>query len=170
MHVALVVTGAPLARRAGDVVDALAAAGHHVTVCLTDAARDWVGDIPTGLLLAGRIRPDVVLACPATFNTLCKWAAGINDTAALGVLNDALGLPARILAVPMVADRLTAHPAWPRTHVALQQAGVTYLDPATGGTGLVPAGILSGTGERVTDGFDPAWLTDWLEAAWPNIS
>ena len=41
---------------------------------------DWIDDAPQADLLAGRIRPDAVICCPATFNTLNKWAAGINDS------------------------------------------------------------------------------------------
>ncbi len=36
-------------------------------------------------------RGDAVLVVPATFNTINKWAAGMNDTLALGLLNEALG-------------------------------------------------------------------------------
>jgi Flavoprotein len=38
---------------------------------------------------------DAVLASPLTFNSLCKWAAGISDTLALGILNESLGLDPR---------------------------------------------------------------------------
>src|SRR5215210_5910782 len=114
-HVALVVTAAPLARHTRRTYDALRLAGWRVTICLTAAAADWVVDAPRADLLADRIRPDAVICCPATFNTLNKWAAGINDSLALGILNDALGLGTPVLAVPMVAERLCRHPVWPAT-------------------------------------------------------
>lgn len=162
MHVALVVTAAPLAERAGDLVDALAAAGHQVTVCPTPTARDWLGGVPEQLLLAGRIRPATVIVCPATFNTINRWAAGANDHPALGVLNDALGLHTPTLAVPMVADRLAAHPAWAHSTKLLHHAGVTYLDPSNGTVGPQSAHHASGAGGAIAANFRPSWLLDWL--------
>jgi hypothetical protein len=37
-------------------------------------------------------RASAFAAAPATFNTINKWAAGISDTLALGLLNEAIGL------------------------------------------------------------------------------
>jgi phosphopantothenoylcysteine synthetase/decarboxylase len=37
-------------------------------------------------------RADAVAIAPATFNTINKWVAGISDTFALGLLNEAIGL------------------------------------------------------------------------------
>ena len=162
-HVALVVTAAPLARHTRRSYDTLREGGWRVTVCLTAAAADWVADPPAADLLAGRIRPDAVICCPATFNTLNKWAAGINDSPALGVLNDNLGLDTPILAVPMVAERLCRHPAWPATLQFLATTRVDVLNPADGRLTSQPRGIPSGTGDQVADAFDPGWLTDWLD-------
>lgn len=33
-----------------------------------------------------------IAVVPATFNTINKWVAGISDTFALGILNEAIGL------------------------------------------------------------------------------
>ena len=162
-HVALVVTAAPLARHARRTYDALRLAGWRVTVCLTEAAEDWVVDAPKADLLADRIRPDAVICCPATFNTLNKWAAGINDSLALGVLNDALGLGTPVLAVPMVAERLCRHPVWPATVAFLASAGVDIINPVDGELTSQPPGIRSGTGEDIAGDFDPESLLRWLE-------
>lgn len=163
MHVALVVTAAPLAERASDLVDALTAADHQVTVCPTPTARDWLGGgVADQLLLNGRIRPAAVIVCPATFNTINRWAAGANDHPVLGVLNDALGLRTPTLAVPMVADRLAAHPAWAHSTQLLRDAGVTYLNPNDGTVGPLPAHHASGTGGAIAAAFQPRWLLDWL--------
>ena len=35
---------------------------------------------------------DAFVVAPATFNTINKWALGISDTLALGLLNEATGL------------------------------------------------------------------------------
>jgi len=55
--------------------------------------------------------PDAFLVSPLTFNSLNKWAAGISDTLAMGLLNEALGLGAPIVAVPWVNAQLAKHPA-----------------------------------------------------------
>lgn len=71
---------------------------------------------------------DVVIAAPLTFNTLNKWAAGINDTLALGLLNEALGLGLPIIAAPCIKGALQQHPAYPGNVDRLRLAGVTMLD------------------------------------------
>ena len=72
-----------------------------------------------------------MLVCPATFNTLNKWALGINDTVALGLLNEALGRQVPTFVVPWVNDALAAHPAYEQTLKILDQAGITIIK--TGG-------------------------------------
>lgn len=162
MHVALVVTAAPLADRAAEVAQHLASAGHQVTVCPTAAAKAWLTNMDPAQILAGRIRPDAVVVCPGTFNTLNKWAAGINDSDALGVLNDALGLDTPVLVVPMAADRLAAHPAWTRTGEILTAAGVAWLDPGSGALVDCPVAHPSGAGDPIATNFQPEWLLPWL--------
>jgi phosphopantothenoylcysteine synthetase/decarboxylase len=144
------------------VYDTLRSADWRVTICLTAAAAEWVVDAPQAALQTGRIRPDAVICCPATFNTLNKWAAGINDSPALGVLNDALGLGTPTLVVPMVAERLSRHPVWPATLAFLATAGVEILDPADGQLTARPRSMRSGTGDQVADDFNPASLLTWL--------
>src|SRR5215510_10655650 len=67
--------------------------------------------------LQGSGRSDVLppatafAAAPATFNTINKWAAGISDTLALGLLNEAIGLGLPIVAVPWPNAALARHPA-----------------------------------------------------------
>ena len=163
-HVALVVTAAPLARHIRRIYGALRAAGWRVTICPTAAGGDWIDEAPEEDLLAGRIRPDAVICCPATFNTLNKWAAGINDSPALGVLNDALGLRTPVLAVPMVAERLCRHPVWPATLAFLATAGVDIINPVDGELTSPPPGVRSGTGDDVANDFDPESLVRWLES------
>lgn len=89
-----------------------------------------------------------VLVCPLTLNTLSGWATGRNDSAALGVLNGALGLGTPVLAVPTQTVRLTSHPAYPEHLATLSRAGVTFLDLTTGRPNTTPAPIPSGTGDR----------------------
>jgi phosphopantothenoylcysteine synthetase/decarboxylase len=71
---------------------------------------------------------DAVLVAPATFNTLNQWAAGINDSLALGLLNELLGLKVPILVAMYCKAALTAHPAYRPNVTSLQQAGATVLE------------------------------------------
>jgi phosphopantothenoylcysteine synthetase/decarboxylase len=79
---------------------------------------------------------DAVLLVPGTFNTLNKWAAGINDTLALGLLNEALGREVPIVVLPWVNDALAAHPAYKRTLSTLQLPRVTFVTPRSTDPGL----------------------------------
>jgi phosphopantothenoylcysteine decarboxylase len=71
---------------------------------------------------------DAVLVAPATFNTLNQWAAGINDSLALGLLNELLGLRVPIVVAMYCKAALAAHPAYRPNITRLQQAGATVLE------------------------------------------
>lgn len=71
---------------------------------------------------------DAMLVAPLTFNTLNKWAAGISDTLALGLLNEAIGKRIPVATVPYLNDALAAHPAAAASIAALRAAGVMLLD------------------------------------------
>jgi phosphopantothenoylcysteine synthetase/decarboxylase len=73
---------------------------------------------------------DAVIAAPLTFNSLNKWATGISDTLALGLLNEALGLDIPITTVPCVKEALQRHPAYLGNTQLLTSAGVAVLDQA----------------------------------------
>lgn len=74
--------------------------------------------------------PDVVIVAPATFNTINKWAAGISDTLALGLLNEGVGLGLPIIAVPFPNDALARHPAFRDSVATLRSWGVKLIfDP-----------------------------------------
>ena len=60
--------------------------------------------------------PDAFVVSPATFNTINKLAAGISDTLALGLLNEAVGTGLPIIAVPFPNQMLARHPAFRRQH------------------------------------------------------
>jgi hypothetical protein len=70
--------------------------------------------------------PDAFLVAPLTFNSLNKWAAGISDTLAMGLLNEALGLGVPITAVPWVNAQLAKHPAAEESLNRLRSAGVEF--------------------------------------------
>jgi phosphopantothenoylcysteine synthetase/decarboxylase len=71
---------------------------------------------------------DAVLVAPATFNTLNQWAAGINDTLPLGLLNELLGLKVPIVVAMYCKNALAVHPAYRPNVTRLQQAGATVLE------------------------------------------
>jgi Flavoprotein len=56
-----------------------------------------------------------------------KWAQGISDTLALGLLNEAVGLRLPIVAVPWPNAALAAHPVFARSIAALRQWGITVI-------------------------------------------
>ncbi len=74
-------------------------------------------------------RADAIVVFPATFNTLNKWALGISDTLAVGLLCEYMGLGMPILAIPCVlsASGLDSHPAFFQSMASLRACGVRVL-------------------------------------------
>ncbi len=70
---------------------------------------------------------DALLAFPATFNTLNKWALGITDTLAVGLLCEYTGRKKPIVAVPVTGEGLGNHPALLRSVRMLRRYGVHVL-------------------------------------------
>ncbi|WP_432831169.1 flavoprotein [Dactylosporangium sp. CA-092794] len=174
--VTVVVCGAPLTLRTGDLVAALQGAGWLPRVVGTPTAREWLdAEAVEGLTgrppqfdyraptLERRADPPAALVvCPATFNTINKAAAGAMDTYALGQVCEAIGMRLPTLVVPMVNDKLWGHPAWSASLAVLRGAGVRLVDVHTGQPGEVPT--KSGTGAEVIERFQPAWLVEQLNA------
>jgi hypothetical protein len=74
--------------------------------------------------------PDAYVVAPATFNTVNKWASGISDTLALGLLNEGLLAGQPIIAVPFPNQALARHPAFQRSVSFLRDCGVQVIfDP-----------------------------------------
>lgn len=138
----LVVCGATAAGEADRVVETAYAAG-FTAVCVvpTPMALRFIPDIgalerASGFPVRSDYKrpadPDVLpvadafLVSPLTFNSLNKWAAGISDTLAMGLLNEALGTPAPVSAVPWVNAPLAAHPAARASIERLAGAGVNF--------------------------------------------
>lgn len=157
--ITLIVCAAPLARRTQDIVDHLHQEGHTVHVCPTHtAAGEW--DVTPSAEIPRQ--PDALIACPLTFNTLSAWATGLNNSRALGALNDALGYHTPVLAVPMLAERLTTHPAYTGHINRLASAGVAFLSLLSGQIATTPPGVASGDGTRLTLAFSPDWPARWI--------
>jgi phosphopantothenoylcysteine synthetase/decarboxylase len=79
----------------------------------------------------GLPKADGILAYPATFNTINKWALGISDTLALGLLCEFTGMKLPILACPVVRQgKLAEHPAFRRSLRMLRRYGVhVFYEP-----------------------------------------
>jgi hypothetical protein len=67
---------------------------------------------------------DAMIVCPATVNTVNKWAAGITDTLALGLLVEAQGRGVPIVAVPFTNAAMAVHPAFVASLARLTEWGV----------------------------------------------
>jgi phosphopantothenoylcysteine synthetase/decarboxylase len=140
--VSLVVSAAPPALRIGELVDLLVEAGWIVTITATPTAATWIDQdalaARTGHPVRSRWRmpgdpevhpkADVVVVVPATFNLLNKWALGISDNVALGVLHELLGLGVPVLAFPCAKPALTSHPRYADHLRLLTEAGVRITD------------------------------------------
>ena len=67
------------------------------------------------------------MVAPATFKTINKWAAGISDILALGLLTEAIGKRLPVVALPFVNAAQAAHPAFQGSVDRLRAAGVQLL-------------------------------------------
>lgn len=167
---ALVVCGAPLASRTADIAAALIDDDWTVSVISTPAAEAWLDSPAVEAVTGERVRtgfrrptdaksgaePEVLVVCPATFNTVNKAAIGASDTYAVGIVCEFLGTRQPTLVVPMVNNKLWGHPAWQTSLDVLHRAGTVFLDVRTGERGTNP--VESGTGKSVVTSFNPQWL------------
>jgi phosphopantothenoylcysteine decarboxylase len=138
----LVVTAAPPVLRIEGFLTMLHADDWRTCVIATPTAASWI-DLDalaetTDCLTRVHARPplqqdslpraDAVMAAPMTFNSINKWAAGISDNFALGVLNEVLCADVPIVAVPCVKPVLRAHPTYHESVALLVSAGVSMID------------------------------------------
>jgi len=139
----VVATAAPPVVRLSGLLEELSRAGWTSCVIATPTAAAWIDtrqfEAATGFPV--RVHPrlpdeqdplppaDAIVAAPLTFNTLNKSAAGMSDTLALGLLNEALGLQLPIVAAPVVKAALRRHPAYGASIATLRACGVHMLDP-----------------------------------------
>jgi phosphopantothenoylcysteine synthetase/decarboxylase len=79
-------------------------------------------DQPKGLPPA-----DGVIVAPATFNTMNKWANGIADTFAVGLLCEVMGYGVPTVAVPQLKEALAHHRAFKHSMGELEEMGVRIL-------------------------------------------
>lgn len=141
----LVVCGAPPASHIGELISLAQQAGWNIGIIATPAATPFLEiralEAQTGraVRIAYRMpgesapfpEPDAIVVAPATFNTLNKWALGIADTLAVGILCEYLGSGLPIVAVPCLKQDLARHPAYPKSRNLLKKQGVHILyEPA----------------------------------------
>ena len=150
----LVCCAAPPVQHIGELIELLHQAAWQVCVIPTPRAASWID----GQALTQQTgypvrydhrlpsdpdslpRADAIVVMPATFNTINKWVAGISDTFALGILNEAIGLKLPIIVVPYAKPSLAAHPAFDAS-----------LEKLTGwGVHVLPNGVIRATGKPAT--------------------
>jgi phosphopantothenoylcysteine synthetase/decarboxylase len=168
----VIVCGSPASRHVGRLVELAQAGGWDVCVVATPDALKFV-DVPhlaelTGHPVRHRYKfpgePDVLpdaaamIVAPATVNTVNKWAAGIADTLALGLLVEGIGTGLPIVALPYTNEAMAGHPAFRESIDRLRSWGVSVLY----GDDVV-ALHPPGTGDRYLDEFPWAMALDELE-------
>jgi phosphopantothenoylcysteine synthetase/decarboxylase len=173
---ALVICGAPLASRVGDLVDSMVSSGWETHVVGTPSSAAWVNaELSAALGIRFDFRtvgeqkragtPDIVVVCPATFNTVNKVVGGIADNYATSLICESIGAGTPVLMVPMVNRKLWRHLQWDASLSALQRADVRILDAQTGGTDIRP--VESGTGDIIARDFRTSWLLSALRGMLP---
>ncbi|MDT4986899.1 MAG: hypothetical protein QOI74_993 [Micromonosporaceae bacterium] len=136
-----IVCGSPPARDVGRLVDLAQDRGWDVCVVATPDAAKFI-DVPglagqTGHPVRWQYKnpgdPDVhpaptaMIVAPATVNTINKWAAGIADTLALGLIVEGIGLGIPLIAMPYTNSAMAAHPMFAQSIARLRAWGVTVL-------------------------------------------
>ena len=115
--------------------------GWDVCCILTPSARDFVDQVRLEELTGHPVRseykkpeepdvlppPNAIIVAPASFNTINKWAAGISDTLALGLVTEAIGKELPLVTIPAINAAQAKHPAWARSVEILRAANVTVL-------------------------------------------
>lgn len=137
----IVACAAPPAQQVDELVRAAQRGGWRVCVIATPSALAFL-DVPMLETLTGypirsaykqpseadSLPPAQAIAvAPATFNTMNKWASGIGDTLALGLLTEAIGKRLPVVALPFLNRAQAAHPAFEQSVQRLRAWGVRVL-------------------------------------------
>ena len=137
----IITCGSPVARDVGRLVSLAHKASYEVCLVSTPDGRKFL-DLPTLAEQTGHpVRsfykqpdePDLLppaeafIVAPATVNTINKWAAGITDTLALGMVVEAYGLELPIVAMPYTNDRMARFPAFQESVAKLRGWGVHMI-------------------------------------------
>lgn len=136
----VVVCGAGPAGAVGTLIDLAHDDGWRVQLIATPAALAFL-DLPavearTGSPVRSQYRSpgtprsapaEAIVVAPATYNTINKWARGISDTYALGVLAETTGLGVPTVALPFVNQALAGRAPFRRSVESLRGEGVSVL-------------------------------------------
>ena len=139
----LVISGAPAPEGLPALVRLCQADGWQVAVFSTPAGLAFADtgalEALTGAPVRSQYRApgaartgqaDAVLACPLTFTSVNKFARGIADNMAVGLLCEAVGYGVPVTVVPHCKPQLASHPAFGASLAALRDMGVHVLfDP-----------------------------------------
>ncbi|MGW6912387.1 flavoprotein [Kitasatospora sp. NPDC054939] len=138
----VVVCASGAAPGVGTLISAALEEGWEVGVVATPLALGFVDEAGLAALTGypvrsawrrpGDPRPlppaDAIAVAPATFNTVNKWAAGISDTLALGILCEAYGQGIPTAVHPCLSAAQAAHPAYRESLARLRAMGVLVAD------------------------------------------
>ncbi|MFE6052273.1 flavoprotein [Kitasatospora sp. NPDC056446] len=142
----VVVCAAGVAGGVGELVSAAQARGWVVGVVATPNAMGFLDAeaivAQTGYPIRSAWRkpgdprplpdPDALVVSPATFNTINKWALGISDTLALGILCESYGWGIPVAVQPCLSAAQAAHPAYGESLDKLRRMGVRVAEATPG--------------------------------------
>ncbi len=133
--------GSPAAGYVGEFVTLAQRAGWQVAVVVTPDGRKFVDTAALARQTGHPVRSeykqpdepdrlpaaDAMVVAPATVNTINKWANGIADTLALGLLIEAYGLGLPVVAMPFTNRAMAAHPTFQASLRTLRSWGVQVI-------------------------------------------
>ncbi|MGC5018290.1 flavoprotein [Micromonospora sp. DT47] len=137
----VIACGSPLARHIGRLVELAQQDGWEVCVITTPDGAKFVDRAALARQTGHPVRThyknpgdpdllppaDAMIVCPATVNTVNKWAAGITDTLALGLLVEGQGGGLPVVVVPFTNTAMARHPAFQAGLARLREWGTTVL-------------------------------------------
>ncbi|SOB85497.1 flavoprotein [Streptomyces sp. 1331.2] len=138
----VVVCAAGVAGGVGELIAAAQAEGWQVGVVATPQAMGFIDaeaiTAQTGYPIRSAWRrpgaprplpdPEAIVVSPATFNTVNKWALGISDTLALGILCESYGWGIPVAVQPCLSAAQAAHPAYEQSLARLRAMGVRVAE------------------------------------------
>ncbi|MDH6709271.1 phosphopantothenoylcysteine synthetase/decarboxylase [Kitasatospora sp. MAA19] len=138
----VVVCAAGVAGGVGELIAAAQEKGWEVGVVATPPAMGFIDEegivARTGYPVRSAWRrpgdprplpePDAIVVAPATFNTINKWAAGISDTLALGILCESYGWGVPVAVQPCLSAAQAVHPAYGESLATLRGMGVRIAE------------------------------------------
>jgi len=136
----VIVCGAGPATAIGVLITLAQERGWAVQVIATPAALEFVDQAAVEAQTGSPVKsqyskpgaprsliPDAIVVAPATYNAINKWAQGISDTYAFGVLAEMTGLGVPIVVLPFVNSALASRTPFCRSVESLRDEGVRIL-------------------------------------------